>query len=162
MHPVNDVDALLLLATTLAAKKRPAELVEIIAAVNLIQTEIPGEAKLGESFARLATNGLICEIDGRYTLTADAQKIMAGQPRKGASDERIFRVRDELSAFIPKGAHASVMLTAEQLDAAIRAHRTAGEGTGKNLLVPKPKPEGDSQKPGQRQRKPMPARKRKA
>jgi len=162
MHPVNDVDALLLLATTLAAKRRPAELLEIIAAVDLIQPEIPGEAKLGESFARLATNGLICEVEGRYTLTADAQKIMAGQPKKGASDERIFRVRDDLSAYKPKGAYAPVLLTAEQLGTAIRTQRTAGEGIAKNLLVPKPKPEGDRQKPGQRQRKPMPARRRKA
>ena len=31
MHPISDTDALFLLATTLASKRRPAELVEIIA-----------------------------------------------------------------------------------------------------------------------------------
>jgi hypothetical protein len=45
--------------------------------------------------------------------------------------------------------------------AAIQAHRAAGKTAAKNLLVPKPKPEAEVHKPGQRQRKPMPARKRK-
>jgi hypothetical protein len=38
------------------------------------------------------------------------------------------------------------------------AHRAAAAGAGRNLLVPKPKPTGDIQRPGQRQRKPAPAR----
>ena len=46
MHPILDSDALVLLATTLSAKRRPAELVEIIAAAELIVGSLPGEAKL--------------------------------------------------------------------------------------------------------------------
>jgi hypothetical protein len=41
MYPVHDVDALLLIATTLSSKRRPAELVEIIAAADLLQVAIP-------------------------------------------------------------------------------------------------------------------------
>lgn len=161
MYPVHDVDALLLIATTLSSKRRPAELVEIIAAADLLQVTIPDESKLVEAFERLSKNGLIVAQDGGFSLTADAQTIMAGQPKRGTSDERIFRVRDDLSAFNTKADQTPVVVTVEQLSTAMLAHKTSGEGTGKNLLAPKPKaPEGDKQRPGQRFRKPLPARKR--
>ena len=56
---------------------------------------------------------------------------------------------------------AGITLDTAAVTAAILAHRAAEKTTAKNLLVPKPKPEADVHKPGQRQRKPMPARKRK-
>jgi hypothetical protein len=43
--------SLVLLATALAAKRRPAELLEIMAAIDLIQGNIPNETKLSEAFA---------------------------------------------------------------------------------------------------------------
>lgn len=139
MHPIHDVDALLLLATTLSAKRRPAELAEIMAAVDLLHGAIPSEQKLGEAFQRLATHGLIGEVDGRFTLTPAAQKVMAGQPPKAETAERIFAVKEKLAAYHPKGEHPPILLSDEQLSAAIAAHRSAGQGAGKNALVPKPK-----------------------
>ena len=40
MSPIHDVDVLLLLAVSLAAKRRPAEPVDIIAAIDLIQKNV--------------------------------------------------------------------------------------------------------------------------
>jgi hypothetical protein len=160
MYPVHDVDALLLIATTLSSKRRPAELVEIIAAADLLQVAIPDEARLVESFERLSRHGMICARDGGFSLTPAAEEIMAAQPKRGTSEEKIFRVRDDLSAFTTKPDHATVVVTVEQLLAARKAHSTSCEGAGKNLLVPKPKADGDKQRPGQRFRKPLPARKR--
>ena len=163
MHPIHDVDALLLLATALASKRRPADLVEIIAAADLIHGFIPFEAKLREAFSRLAAHGLIGAADDRFALTPDAQKIMAGQPKKADTTERIFWIKEKLSAYQPKGEHASIRLTAEQLIAAMAAHRASGKGAGRNLLMPKPKAaERDSQRPGQWRKKPATARRRKA
>lgn len=161
MHPVHDVDSLLLLATALSSKRRPAELVEIVAAVDLLNNNIPGEAKVVEAFARLAKHGLLCAADGGYALTPAAQAIVTGLPRKAETPERLFAIKDRLSLYTVKGEHAAVVLTAEQVTAAIQAHRAAEKTTAKNLLVPKPKPEAEAARPGQRQRKPMPARKRK-
>ncbi len=161
MHPIHDVDALLLLATGLASKRRPAEPLEIVAAIDLIQGNIPAEAKLSEAFARLAVHGLIGEADGRYLLTADAQKMIETLPRKAEPDEKLFALRSELAAYAPKGECAPVAVAPETLRAAMLAHRAAAESGAKNLLVPKPKPVEPTARPGQRQRKPMPARRRK-
>ncbi len=161
MHPIHDVDVLLLLATTLASKRRPAELVEIMAATDLIHGNIPSEAKLAEAFSRLASNGLLKEMEGGLTLTPAAQEVMTGLPKKGESDERLFHVRKKLDAYEARGSHAPIVFSEEALRAAIVAHRSNAASAPKNLLMPKPKPEGSKPRPGQRQRKPMPARKRK-
>lgn len=162
MHPIHDVDALILLATALSSKRRPAEIVEIVAAIDLIQDNIPAEPKLVEAFSRLATHGLISEVEGRFALTPDAQKIIQTLPRKADNAERLFSIKDGLSEHNAKGTFAAIQLTDDQFRAAIVAHRAAAATTAKNMLVPKPKPEDKSvQKPGQRQRKPMPARRRK-
>lgn len=161
MHPVHDVDSLLLLATALSSKRRPAELVEIVAATDLVNNNIPNEQKVVEAFERLSKHGLLCEIDGGYALTPAAQAIVSGLPRKAETPERLFAIKDKLADYHVKGEHAVVVLSTEQVTAAIQAHRAAEKTTAKNLLVPKPKPEAEVHKPGQRQRKPMPARKRK-
>ena len=57
MHPVHDHDPLLLLATALASKRRPAEPVEVVAAIELMQVAIPPEGKLLEAIARLGAVG---------------------------------------------------------------------------------------------------------
>jgi hypothetical protein len=163
MHPVHDVDVLLLLAMAVSAKRRPAELVEIIAAIDLIQGAIPSELKMVEGFARLSTSGLVCEAQGGYTLTPVAQKIMSGQPRKADTQERTFGIKEKLSTYDTQGEHAAIVLAAEQLGAAIVAHRAAGKAVARNLLLPKPKAqEADGKLPGQRQRKPRPTHRRKA
>ncbi|MFA7290737.1 MAG: hypothetical protein WC023_00680 [Rhodocyclaceae bacterium] len=161
MHPVHDVDALLLLATALSSKRRPAELAEIMAAADLIQGAIPAEQKLVEAFARLGRNGLLCTVEGGIALTPVAQEMMADLPRKMTdADERVFSIKGKLAAYNPEGEQAAVELAAWQFSAAIHEHRTAGAGAGKNLLVPKPKPEEAKPRPGQRQRKPAPPRRR--
>lgn len=162
MHPVHDVDALLLLAMALSSKRRPAELVEIMAAVDLIQGAIPAEAKLAEAFQRLAVHGLIGDEGGRFMLSADAQKIITGLPKKAEMAERVFDIKQRLAAHDAKGEHAAIVLTVEQLGAAIAAHRTSGQGAGQNLLMPKPKTAEIENKRAGHWRKPASARRRKA
>lgn len=162
MRPIHDVDVLLLLATTQASKRRPAELVEILVAADLLQSAIAFEAKVIDAFYRLSTQGLLCEVDGGYTLTPEAQKIMAGMSKKRDLDQRIFSIKEGLASYVAKGEHAPVRPTADQLRVAILAKRTATAGATRSLLVPKPKPvEGNQKGPGFRHRKPLPARRRK-
>lgn len=149
MYPVHDVDAILLLAMALAAKRRPAELAEIIAAADLAQDAIPPETKLSDSFYRLSEYGLICAQDGGYALTADAQLIVSGHARKAKSQERIHDIKEKLADFHLKGEHAIILLTVEQIAAAVSEHQANKRSAGKNLLMPKPKPaEIDSKRPG--------------
>ncbi len=161
MTPIHDIDALLLLATALSAKRRPAALVEVMAAIDLLQGNIPAEAKLSEAVARLAVNGLLVELDGGIALTTAAQKIVEGLPRKADVAEHLFIIRDRLSDYRVSGEHAAILLGTEQLRDAMLAHRAAAAGGGKNLLVPKPKPADDIKRPGQRQRKPRDAAQKK-
>ncbi|OGS99267.1 MAG: hypothetical protein A3F73_06485 [Gallionellales bacterium RIFCSPLOWO2_12_FULL_59_22] len=149
MYPVHDVDAILLLAMSLAAKRRPAELVEIIAAADLAQGAIPPETKLSDSFYRLSEYGLICAQDGGYTLTPDAQQILSGHAKKAKTPERIHDIKENLADFHLNGEHAIILLTVEQIAAAIAAHQAGKRIIGKNLLMPKPKPVEDSKRPGQ-------------
>lgn len=150
MYPVHDIDAILLLALSLAAKRRPAELVEIIAAAELTQGAIPPETKLSDAFYRLSEYGLICAQDGGYTLTPDAQQMMTGQAKKAKVPERIYEIKEHLADFHLNGEHAIILLTVEQIAEAIAAHQTTKKSTGKNLLIPKPKPAEDLKRPGQR------------
>ncbi|MDD2668346.1 MULTISPECIES: hypothetical protein [Zoogloea] len=139
MYPIHDVDALLLLATLLASKRRPADLVEIVAAADLLDGDIVSEVRLVEAFRRFATHGLIAEVEGRYTLTPEAQALAVGLPKKADTPERIFLIREKLSAYNPEDKHPSIPLTVEQLTEAILAHRAAGKTGVRNLLMPKPK-----------------------
>ncbi len=150
MYPVHDVDAILLLALSLASKRRPAELVEIIAAADMTQGAIPSEAKLSDSFYRLSAYGLICEQDGGYTLSADAQQMMAGQRKKADTPERVYGIKECLADYHLQGEHTAIQVTEEQLGAAILAHQATKRSTGKNMLAPRPKPPEDERKrPGQ-------------
>lgn len=161
MQPIHDVDVLLLLSLAIASKKRPAELVEIMAAADLIQGFIPSE-KLGGAFQRLSSQGLICEAEGCYTLTPQAQEVVSCQTRKADMAARIAGLREKLFAYTPSGEHTAIQLSAEQLAAAIVAHRTAGQGAGRNLGMPKPKQaQRSDRRPGQ-WRKSGPTRARKS
>lgn len=161
MHPVNDVDALLILSTSLAAKRRPAELADIIAGIELLQAPIPGPQTLIEAFARLATHALLRQQGDGYLLSPAAEALVAGLPRKAEADERLFLIRDHLTAYTAAQPQAAIVLDEAQVAAALQAHQAAAKSGGKNLLIPKPKPEAGPSRPGQRQRKPMPPRKRK-
>ncbi len=162
MQAIHDVDVLLLLAALLGAKRKPAELRDIVAAIDLLQGNIPAAPKLAEAFARLAANGLLVEAGEGYALTPEAQAIVNKLPKNADTAERLFIIRDKLSMHVAKGEHAAVHVEEAAIVAAIAEHRAAAAGPAKNLLVPKPKPEDKSaQRPGQRQRKPLPARRRK-
>jgi hypothetical protein len=160
MFPVYDVDALLLLAIAHSSKRRPAGLVEIIAAGDLIQGAVCSELDLAEAFGRLSVNGLISEVEGGYVLTPDAQKIMTGKKKKADAHDRVSGIKGNLTAYNPKGEQAPIVVTVEQLSAAVLAHLESKTQTVKNLLVPRPKPaEVDSKRPGRR--KPLPPRRHK-
>jgi hypothetical protein len=158
MHPIHDVDVLLLLAIALASKRRPADLAEILAAADLIQGAIPSQLKLGEAFSRLSNHGLIGEVEGRFTLTPEGQKIMAGQRRKADTVERSFAIKEKLSGYEVTGEPAVILLTADQLAAAIAAHQAFVKEVG--IKRPEPKAPEANKRAGQ-WRRPTAARWRK-
>lgn len=141
MRPVHDVDVIILMATTLASKRRPADLAEIVAAADLLQGSIPFIEKLGEAIQRLSGAGLIAATEEGFTLTSLGRDLMARQPRKAATEELIAAVRGELAAHAPTQQSAAIDLTQEQLAKAIQTHKAARKTPGKNLLMPKPKPD---------------------
>jgi len=147
MHPIRDVDVLLLTATALAAKRRPAELVEIMAAAHLIHGSIPLDVDLAAAFLRLSTQGLLAEAAGGYALTPDAAAFMAGvrHKRKAEPEQRLLAIKQALADYTPRGG-AAITLTTEQLGAAIQAHRAFLKSPGRIMLVPKPKPALDKPK----------------
>ncbi|MDY0013762.1 MAG: hypothetical protein RBS40_12825 [Rhodocyclaceae bacterium] len=139
MHPIPDVDVVILMAVTLSAKRRPAELEEIVAAADLVQGFIPYPDKLGAALARLSYQGLIQAVEGGYGLTPAAEEIMAGLARKGEMPERIADLREQLGAYQPRGEHLAIELKAAELAAAVAAHKAGKDQGGRNLLMPKPK-----------------------
>lgn len=147
MYPINDIDAQLLLATLIASKRRPAELVEIVAAAELLGCPVTSGNLWAESFRRFATHDLMMAVDGGYALTPAAQALLSGLPRKAETPERVFLVRERLSAYMPGDKTASIPMSAEQMDAAMAAHAANARQGGRNLLMPKPKPsEEDEQR----------------
>ena len=147
MYPIHEVDVLILLAVTIASKRRPAELLEVVAAVDLLQVAVPSETRLVEAFHRLSVHGLIREVEGGYTLTPDAQKVMSGRvPKKADTVERMQVIRERLGDHIPGGGNVPVVVTPQQACAAILAQRAAAQAGGKNLLMPKPKVEEDDKR----------------
>jgi hypothetical protein len=129
------------MATALAAKRRPAALAEIVAAADLLQGFVPFPGKLGDAIRRLSAAGLISTVEDGFVLTPPAEKITATLPRKPDAEERLAALRASLDTYAPKGQCTPVVLSAEQLGAAILAHQTAKRSSGKNLLMPKPKPD---------------------
>ena len=155
MHPIHDHDSLILLATAMAAKRRPAAAVAIIAAIDLIQGNVPGEGKLVETIARLGQLGLLVETDGLLGLTPAAERLVEDLPAKVGFPERLFELRNRLVDYVPSEG-PGIAQEAAQWHAAILEHRAAAKATPKNLLMPKPPAEPAKARPGQRQRKPMP------
>lgn len=139
MRSVHDIDVIILMATALAAKRRPAPLVEIVAAAELIQGFIPFVEKMGEALQRLSSCGLISSMEEAFTLTPAAQELMANQPRKATTEERIVAIKGRLAAYSHEGDFATILVTLEQLGTAIQLHKTSRKTPGNNLLMPKPK-----------------------
>jgi len=164
MHPIRDVDALLLMATALSTKRRPAELTEIMAAMDLFHGSIPLDVDLADAFLRLSTHGLIGEQADGFTLTSAALELMAGvrHKRKAEPGERLLAIKQELAGYTPKGEGAAIRLATDKISAAILAHRAFLKGPGRNMLVPKPKAAVDKAKRPGPWRKPEAGRRSKA
>ena len=149
MYPIHEVDLLLLLATALASKRRPAELAEIMAAADLLHGSIPLDVDMAAAFLRLSTHGLIGEAAGGYTLTPEALELMAGvrYKKKAETPERLLAIRQELAGYTPKADGLAIRLPTELVSAAIQAHRAFLKSPGRNMLVPKPKAAVDKARP---------------
>lgn len=141
MPPHHDIAALILLATALASKRRPADLTEIVAAADLLQGFVPYADKLDDALRRLSANGLIEMAGDGFVPTPPALALVAELPRKAAAEEQVALLQDRLDSYRSKEERAPVQATAEQLEAAIRAHKATRKAPGKNLLMPKPKPD---------------------
>lgn len=164
MSHIYDADALLILSIELAARRRPAALVDILAASELLNGAIPASAKLGEGFARLSGRGLIQAAEGAegaedaYVLHPRVQDILNALPRKADKEERLFTAREllaDLKSLV--GGKPAPVPTAEQFAAALAAHGATANLVGKkNLFMPKPESQATATKgPGVRQRKPL-------
>ncbi|MBS0348627.1 MAG: hypothetical protein JSR69_19450 [Proteobacteria bacterium] len=150
MYPVQDVDALLLLSMLLATKRRPADMVEIVAAADLLDGGVGSEARWAEAFRRFATHDLIVEVDGRYTLTEAGVQLVHRLPKKADTAERIFLLREKLSEYEPAEKTPSIVMQEEQVAEAVRAHQASKSVGGKNLLMPKAKPVEEDVQPRRR------------
>lgn len=139
MYPVQDVDAILLLSLSVAAKRRPADLSEIITAIDLAHDAIPSGNKLSDAFARMSAYGLVVEIEGGYALSSDAQEMMASQSKKDDTEKKLFRLKEHLAGYHPKGEHATIQIHPNQLLAAIKAFQACKKTAGRNVLRDKPK-----------------------
>lgn len=161
MSHIYDADALLILSIELAARRRPAALVDILAASELLNGAIPASAKLSEGFARLSGRGLIQGAEGAedaYVLHPRVQDILSALPRKADKEERLFTAREllaDLKSLV--GGKPAPVPTAEQFAAALEAHGATANLVGKkNMLMPKPESQATATKgPGVRQRKPL-------
>lgn len=141
MHPIHDVDIALLLALAIASKRRPAELAEVITALDLVQGEVPSERKLADAFARMSACGLIVAADGGYTLPSVAQQLLATQRKNDDFSRKAARLKEQLAGYRASGEHAAIRPEPEQLRVAILAFRkdkaTGGRSWG---MEKKPKP----------------------
>lgn len=138
MYPVHDVDAILLLSLSVASKRRPADLLEIMTAIDLAQGTIPSENKLSDAFARLSAYGLIVEVDGSYMLSADAQQMMTDQRKNDDTAKKMYRLKEHLADYHLNGEHVTVLVTPDRLLAAIQAYQKV-KTPGRSWLMDRPK-----------------------
>jgi len=138
MYPVHDVDAILLLSLSVASKRRPADLAEIVTAIDLVQGTIPTANKLSDAFARLSAYGLIVEVDGGYTLSADAQQMMASQRKNDDTAKKMYRLKEHLADYHLNGEHTTILVHPDLLLAAIDTCQKT-KTSGRSWLMDKPK-----------------------
>lgn len=143
MYPIHDTDAQLLLATLFASKRRPAELVDIVAAAAVLGFPVSSASQWAEAFRRASSHDLIIGADGGYALSPAGQGLGAGLPKKADPDEQVFLVREKLAAYTPAQKVAALAVSAELFEQAIAAHAAIARQGGKNLLMPKPKLDED-------------------
>lgn len=138
MHTHHDPDAVILTATLLSSKRRPAQLVDVVAAADLIQGFVPFPEKLGAAIERLSAQGLIVAAEGGLTLTGAARELLAKLPAKLGPQDLAAAVGDSLAGWRPRAGHAPLVLEQQELGAAVRAYKAIRKAPGKNLLMPKP------------------------
>ncbi len=155
MSPIHDHELLLLLAVSLAAKRRPADPAAIVAAVELIQGSLPSAAEFATAFASLDGAGLIAGGDDGVRLAPAAEKLIEALPARGDNAQRLAALRNLLAGYTATTPEIPVAIDASPWQAALQSHRAAAAGPAANLLMPKPKTETQS-RPGQRARKPLP------
>jgi hypothetical protein len=141
MRLLPDIDVVILMATALSAKRRPATLAEIVAAADLLQGFIPYPEKLGDALRRLSTAGLVGAATEGYALTPAAESMVAALPKKAEIAERLATLRGSLAAFVPAAEGTVIHLDSEQLAAAVKAYQAAKKTSGQNMAMPKPKPD---------------------
>ena len=146
MYPIHDTDAQLLLATLIAAKRRPAALADIVAAAEFMGFPVTAPAAWATAFERFVTHGLLTAVREGYALTPAAVQLVEGLPKKAEADERVFLVRERLAAYKPATEHAPIEIGAGQFEAALRDHARLAQQGGKNLLMPKPKREEEDER----------------
>lgn len=161
MHPVHDIDVVLLLALALSSKRRPAQLAEIVSAAEVVDSVIPSNLQLIESFAKLARHGLIRALEDGFSLTQEAQSVMAIASRSSNTARRIASIKEKLAGYEATTEHPPILLSAKDVSTAILAHRASSKSPGNTLLAPKPAADSRKARPGQRQRKPLPAHRHK-
>jgi hypothetical protein len=142
MRSDHDFDATFLLAISLAAKRRPADLAEIVTAFNLVSDNIPITAKFSEAFYRLSQYGLLIEQDGGYTLTPYALNIVSGHKKSATYEARILAIKQSLAECRIKKEIAPIELKLEQIALAVRAHRASLSAPVKNISLKPKQPEG--------------------
>jgi hypothetical protein len=141
MRLTPDIDVVTLMATALSAKRRPASLLELVAAAELLQGFVPTGEKLTEAIERLSSIGLIEAAEDGFALTQHGQKIAAEPPKKADTEQRMAIVKDSLAAYRATGEHPAILLPQGQVTAAILAHKTSRRTPVKNLLMPRAKPD---------------------
>ena len=156
MFLINDADALVLMAITLASKRQASELVEIVSATEIIHGFIPSETKFGKALVRLHDQGLISSDADRFALTSAGEAIMSGLPRKADTATRVSLINERLAEHIAsmpdEPLPPALEISAEQLRTAMRDHRKIRSAPGPRLLTPKPKGVEIDYKPKQKWR----------
>lgn len=138
MHTQHELDAVILTAIMLSSKRRPAQLVDVVAAADLIQGFVPFPEKLGAAIERLSALGLVAAADGGLTLTEAARELLAKLPVKIGPQDLAAAVADVLREWRPRAGHAPLLPDPQELGAAVRAYKATRKAPGKNLLMPKP------------------------
>lgn len=146
MRPDHDFDAPFLLALSLAAKRRPAALPEIVAAFDLVSGDIPIAARFAEAFHRLSQFGLVIAQDGGYTLSPYALNIVSGQKKNATHEARILAIKQSLTECRIKKDPVLIHLTLEQLAPAVREHRASKNDAVKHISLKPKLPEGTDQR----------------
>ena len=140
MYPIDDTDPQLLLATLIASKRRPAQLVEIVAAAELLGCPVVSEGRWADSLRRLSAHSLILRDElGGLMLSAEGQELVVKLPKRVEPAEHLFLVRERLKAFEPASPAPAIVVPEEDFRAAVMAHGLLSRQGGDNLFMPKPK-----------------------